>query len=140
MRRNGIVEIDVPKDYLNKAPNRETDRRLHREYLLAIGLGVTFALSLLFYGWQHYQWIQYGYRIEEAEKKKEDAAEMSRRLRLERASLRNPQRIDDIARNQLGMVAPAPGQVVMLHADAPMELPFPGSPQTTQAVLLTERR
>ncbi len=39
-----------------------------------------FLFGLFAYGWQHYQWIQYGYRIEEAQKKKEQLAEVGRQF------------------------------------------------------------
>ena len=71
-------------------------------------------------------WIQYGYRIEEAEKKKEQVAEVMRQLRTERASLRSTRRIDSIARNQLGMIALPASQVLILSADAPLTIPAPG--------------
>ena len=88
-------------------------------------LAAMFLFGLFAYGWQHYQWIQYGYRIEEAQKKKDQLAEIGRQLRLERASLRSPQRIDSIARGELGMVVPAPGQLVTFSADAPLTIPVP---------------
>lgn len=56
-----------------------------------------------------------GYRIEELKKEREQLLETNRRLRLEDATLRDPQRIDFIARNQLGLVPAAPGQVVSLN-------------------------
>lgn len=120
-----MVEVHFEKNINNSRVVREPDTRHNAEYVVVTLLGILFVLGLLFYGWQHYQWIQYGYRIEEAQKKREELAELSRRLRLERASLRNPQRIDSIARGELGMVAPVHGQVITLAADAPIEPPMP---------------
>ena len=57
-----------------------------------------------------------GYRIEELKKEHEQLLEENRKLRLQEATLRNPQRIDAIARNQLGLVPAAPGQVLSLDA------------------------
>ena len=120
------IEVHFEKRIItNTNVVREPDTKTRREYLLVTLLGAFFVLGLLFYGWQHYQWIQYGYRIEEAQKKKEQLAEMGRQLRLERASLRNPQRIDSKARGELGMVNPVPGQFVTLSADAPLIIPAP---------------
>src|SRR5260370_32375164 len=67
-------------------------------------------------------------------KKMQRLAEIGRQLRLERASLSNPQRIDSIARKQLGMVVPAPGQLVTFNADAPLTIPVPQrlTPDPTQ--------
>ena len=120
------IEVHIEKRIITNANVvRETDAKDRREYLLVTLLGAFFILGLLFYGWQHYQWIQYGYRIEEAQKKRERLAEMGRQLRLERASLRNPQRIDAKARGELGMVIPVPGQFVTLSAGSTLTIPVP---------------
>jgi len=121
------IEVHIEKRIINHNVIRETDSRSHRDYIVVTVLGAVLVLSLFIYAWQHYQWIQYGYRIEEAQKKKQQLAEIGRQLRLERASLRSPQRIDAIARQQLGMVIPSPGQLVTL-GDAPTTMP----PQLTQ--------
>ena len=129
------IEVHFEKRINNMNVVREADTRYRREYLFITLLAGLFVVGLFYYGWQHYQWIQYGYRIEEAQKKKEHLAEVSRQLRLERASLRDPKRIDSIARRELGMVIPVPGQLVTLHADAPLTIPTatPVAPPELQA-------
>ena len=119
------IEIHLEKRIVNNSVIRQIDAKSHRDYIVVTALAAIFLFGLFAYGWQHYQWIQYGYRIEEAQKKKEQLAETGRRLRLERASLSNPQRIDSIARKQLGMVVPAPGQLVTFHTDPPLTIPSP---------------
>jgi len=119
------IEVHFEKRIINNNIIRETDTKGHRDYIVVTALAAMFLFGLFAYGWQHYQWIQYGYRIEEAQKKAERLAEIGRQLRLERASLSNPQRIDSIARKQLGMVVPAPGQLVTFNADAPLTIPVP---------------
>src|SRR5205085_8332447 len=145
--RMGEKLMAIEVDYKNRIISngnvvRETDRRSFRDYIIVVALGACFLLGLFAYGWQHYQWIQYGYRIGEAQKKKEQLAEMGRQLRLERALLRSPQRIDAIARRDLGMVVPAPGQFVTFTADAPLPIPKP-QPQRpesqTQPAALTAK-
>jgi cell division protein FtsL len=122
------IEIHLDRRIVNANVIRETDFRSHRDYIVVTALAAVFVFGLLAYAWQHYRWIQYGYRIEEAQKKKEQLAEVGRQLRLERAFLRSPQRIDAIARRDLGMVVPAPGQLVTLSADAPLTIPTPHRP------------
>ena len=117
------IEIHLEKRIVNNSVIRQIDAKSHRDYIVVTALAAIFLFGLFAYGWQHYQWIQYGYRIEEAQKKKERLAETGRQLRLERASLSNPQRIDSIARKQLGMVVPAPGQLVTFTTDAPLTIP-----------------
>src|SRR5215831_16074943 len=119
------IEVHLEKRIINNHVIREADVRSYRDYIIVTALAAIFLFGLFAYGWQHYQWIQYGYRIEEAQKKKEQLAETGRQLRLERASLSNPQRIDSIARKQLGMVVPAPGQLVTFNMDAPVSIPPP---------------
>lgn len=123
------IEVHFEKRIINNNVVREADVKSHRDYIVVTALGAVFLFGLFAYGWQHYQWIQYGYRIEEAQKKKDQLAEMGRQLRLERASLRSPQRIDSIARGELGMVVPAPGQLVTFSADAPLTIPVPAPQQ-----------
>jgi len=117
------IEVHFEKHIVNHNVIREADAKGHREYIIVTALAAMFLFGLFAYGWQHYQWIQYGYRIQEAQKKKDQLTEISQQLRLERASLRSVQRIDAIARRDLGMVVPARGQIVMLHAGAPLTIP-----------------
>jgi cell division protein FtsL len=131
------IEVHFNRHINNEGVVREPDARHRREYFLVTLLAGVFGLTLLFYGWQHYRMIQYGYRIEEAHKRREQLAEMRERLRLERSSLRDRRRIDATARRDLGMVAPAAGQWVTLSADAPFTIPVP--PESTQPALSAKK-
>jgi cell division protein FtsL len=80
------------------------------------------ALACLFllvftYAWQHFRAIEYGYQIESAKRELNDLTEMNRALRLEDASLRDPERIDVMAR-RMGLVPPEPGQVIRMDSAA----------------------
>ena len=82
----------------------------------------SFALCCLFllvmgYALQHFRAIEYGYKIETLRAQRDGLTEMNRALRLEEASLRDPERIDVMAR-KLGMQSPQPGQVIRMDADA----------------------
>src|SRR5439155_9575109 len=114
------IEVHLEKRIINNNVIREADAKSHRDYIIVTALAAMFLFGLFAYGWQHYQWNQYGYRIEEAKKKKEQLTEIRQQLGLEKASLRSPERIDSIARRELGIMLPAPGQRVFLHADAPL--------------------
>jgi cell division protein FtsL len=126
------IEVHFEKRIMNSNVVREADAKSHRDYIVVTVLAAVFLFGLFAYGWQHYQWIQYGYRIEEAQKKKERLSETSRQLHLERASLSNPKRIDALARRDLGMVFPLPGQLVNLSADLPLTTPVPPPDQPVQ--------
>ena len=78
------------------------------------------ALSCLFllvmtYAWQHFEAIEYGYQIESLKVERDSMAEMNHALRLEDASLRDPGRIDTMAR-KLSLQSPQAGQVMRLDA------------------------
>jgi len=122
------IEVHFEK-LINNHVIREADVKSHRDYIVVTILASMFLFGLFTYGWQHYQSTQYGYRIEEAKKRKEQLAEVGRELILEKETLRNPQRIDSIARRDLGMVVPAAGQLITLHADAPLASPAPQVPE-----------
>jgi cell division protein FtsL len=126
------IEIHLERRIINNNVIRETDSKSHRDYIVVTVLAAVFLFGLFAYAWQHYRWIQYGYRIEEAQKKKEQLSEIARQLHLERASLSNPQRIDAIARRDLGMVLPERGQLVTFSADAPLTIPRPHPPEPVQ--------
>jgi cell division protein FtsL len=73
-------------------------------------------MVMMFYAWQHFSSIEYGYRIEAQKSERERLVEVNRTLKLEAASLRDPGRIDALAR-QMGLESPQPGQVIRLDAD-----------------------
>ena len=109
------IDIHFEKKIDNSRIIRPIDVRCRLEYICLTLLGAICVLGVLFYAWQQYQWIQYGYQIEEAQKKVEQLQETGRQFRIERATLSNPQRIDALARGELGMVVPGAGQVVTLE-------------------------
>jgi cell division protein FtsL len=134
------IEVHFEKRINNLNVIREADTRYNSEYLRFACLCGVFLLCLFFYGWQHYRWMQNGYRIEAAQKHKEDLAEMNRQLRLERESLRDLGRIDNIARHELGMVAPSPGQLVIFSIDAPLTIPRPAQRRPPQQEQLAAKQ
>ena len=81
----------------------------------------------MLYAWQHFNAIEYGYRIETQHAQIESLGEINRQLRLEQAALRDPERIDTLAR-RMGMSEPQVGQVVPME---PAELE-PGAPVLAQ--------
>jgi cell division protein FtsL len=87
-----------------------------REMLRHLGLGGLLTLVIFLYAWQHFQCIQLSYQIESLKSQQAQAAELHRQLTLESASLRSPARIDEIARQQLGLMAPAAGQLQPFEA------------------------
>ena len=89
-----------------------------REMARLIALGALLAAGVLFYAWQHFQYLQLRYRVEALKAQRSQTTELNQQLKLEVAGLRAPSRIDQIARGQLRLTVPVPGQV------APVEGPF----------------
>jgi hypothetical protein len=92
----------------------EDPRRNHEMKQFGTALACLFLLVFT-YAWQHFKAIEYGYQIESAKRELTERTEMNRALRLEDASLRDPERIDMLAR-RMGLVSPQPGQVIRLDA------------------------
>jgi len=90
-----------------------------REMARLIALGALLAGAALFYAWQHFEYLQLRYRAESLKSERSQASELNQQLKLEMAGLRAPSRIDEIARRQLRLTAPVPGQVAPL--DQPVE-------------------
>jgi cell division protein FtsL len=87
----------------------------------------------MLFAWQHFQCLRYGYQIEELKKQRTTLQECNHRLQLEEAALANPQRIDTLARTELGLASPEPRQVIPVGglepspAESPAELARNGS-------------
>jgi cell division protein FtsL len=109
----GTPEIYFRKSIDNSRLVKVEDPRRERE-MKYFGVAL-FCLFLLVMGYalQHFRAIEYGYKIESLRAERDSLTEMNRALRLEEASLRDPERIDVMAR-QLGMQSPQPGQVLRM--------------------------
>ncbi len=110
-------EIYFSKQIDNSRVMRLNDPERGREVrMLSAALGVFFLLIMV-YAWQHFSAIEYGYRIEALKAQREVLVESNRALRLEQASLRDPERIDTLAR-QMGLQSPQAGQLQSLEPTA----------------------
>jgi hypothetical protein len=109
----GTPEIYFAKNIDNSRLVKVEDPRRGREMRqFAIALSCLFLLVMT-YAWQHFKAIEYGYKIESLKIERDSMAEMNHALRLEDASLRDPERIDVMAR-RLGLQSPQAGQVMTL--------------------------
>ncbi len=125
---SGTPEVYFAKAIDNSRLVRVADRKRSREMTqFAAALAVLF-LFVMVYAWQHFSAIEYGYRIETVVAQRDSLAETNRALRLEEASLRDPERIDAIAR-RMGLEMPRAGQVVRFEPGAP----DPGVPVMARA-------
>lgn len=113
----GTPEIYFSKAIDNSRLVKVEDPRRHRE-MKQFCTAMAFLFLLVFtYAWQHFKAIEYGYQIESAKRELAGITEMNHALRLEDASLRDPERIDLLAR-RMGLVPPEPGQVIRMEGSA----------------------
>ena len=115
---SGTPEIYFAKGIDNSRLVKVEDPRRTREMRqFGVALGCLFLL-VMSYAFQHFKAIEYGYKIEALKSQREGLIEMNRALRLEEASLRDPERIDRMAR-ELGLESPQAGQVIHIDVAVP---------------------
>jgi cell division protein FtsL len=111
----GTPEIYFSKNIDNSRLVKVTDHRRNQEnFMFAMSLAVLFFVVMV-YAFQHLSSIEYGYKIEAQKKQREELVEANRALRLEEATLRDPERIDVLAR-RMGLESPRADQVQHLEA------------------------
>jgi cell division protein FtsL len=89
--------------------------------MFSVAAAVLFSFIMI-YAWQHLSSIEYGYKIEAQKIECDALLEQNRALRLEEASLRDPERIEQLAA-RMGLVAPQAGQVMHLEVTADPSTP-----------------
>src|SRR6266566_7178334 len=123
---SGTPEIYFAKGVDNSRLVKVEDPRRTREMRqFGVALGCLFLLVMA-YAFQHFKAIEYGYKIEALKSQREGLVEMNRALRLEEASLRDPERIDRMAR-ELGLQSPQAGQVIRIDVTPDAAVPVVAS-------------
>lgn len=117
--RRSVVGI-TPEFYFHKAIDNSrlvkvVDPQRRREIRMFSSVVAVFFLLVMVYAGQHFSSIEYGYQIEAQKAERDRLVELNRTLRLEEAALRDPGRIDVLAR-RMGLESPHPGQVMSLEA------------------------
>ena len=116
--RAPFPEIYFRKPIDNSRLRRDVDPAKRRQCYSLLGLGVMVFFFLLLISWQHFQCVRYGYQIQQLRSEQASLEDVNSKLRMEEASLADPQRIDNLARTQLGLAPPQPGQVIPLGVSA----------------------
>jgi len=115
MEHGEAFEYAIRKDVRNNPIVREVDERRQRELWQSMAIGSVLVIVLLFSAWQHFELIRHGYRLEQMQRERATEQEINRHLRLEIETLRAPQRIEKLATEQIGMVAPAVGDATVIE-------------------------
>lgn len=109
----GTPEFFFAKEIDNSRLVKVADRKRNREMAMLAAAMSIFFLLVMTYAWQHFSSVEYGYKIEALKAQRDNVSELNRALRLEQASLRDPERIDMLAR-RMGLSSPEAGQVMRL--------------------------
>jgi cell division protein FtsL len=88
-----------------------------------LAIGAALVVVLLFSAWQHFELLRHGYKLEQMQRERAAESDINRHLRLENETLRAPQRIEKLATERLGMVAPGDADAVVLERVAPQAPP-----------------
>ena len=101
---------------------RHVEPARQKSLLKTVGLGGVVAVFFLFYIFQHFRCIDLSFALEDLKAQQVRAAALNSELKLEIANLRDPMRIDVIARRQLGLTQPLPMQVHEYDAPSGMQV------------------
>ncbi len=73
---------------------------------------VVFIAELFFYTWCRVQYVQTGYDISKETGNHKELIALNKKLKIELASLKSPERIAEIARQELDLVMPKADQMI----------------------------
>jgi cell division protein FtsL len=79
-----------------------------------LGLSGILVCGILFYIWLQVQIVSLSYDISRGQKQRKELIEINKKLRIQLANLKAPDRIEQIALNQLGLRPPQRGQIEIL--------------------------
>ncbi|HJN42655.1 MAG: hypothetical protein CL477_05170 [Acidobacteria bacterium] len=117
------LEYDIKRDIPNNPIVREIDKTRQRELWRSLAIGVCLVAVLLFSAWQHYELLRHGYEVELMEQERAREIELNRHLRLEIETLRSPRLIEQIAIEELNLVAPTPAEAHVIERFVPADQP-----------------
>ena len=117
-----MMEFRTVKRIDNSRLVRHVEPAKQRNLFKTTGLGGVVALFFLFYIFQHFKCIDLSFELEDLKAQQAKAAQLNSELRLEIANLRDPMRIDVIARRQLGLTEPLPTQMREYEAPSGMQV------------------
>jgi hypothetical protein len=106
-----MMEFRTLKRIDNSRLVRHVEPAKQKNLFKTAGLGGVVAIFFLFYIFQHFRCIDLSFGLEDLKAQQAQAVQLNSELRLEIANLRDPMRIDVIARKQLGLTEPLPTQM-----------------------------
>ena len=106
-----MVEFHTVKKIDNSRLVRHVEPVKMRNLYKTAALGGIVAVFFMFYIYQHFRCIDLSFQLEDLKGRQAQAGALNGKLKLEIATLRDPHRIDLIARHELGLTQPVPGQM-----------------------------
>jgi cell division protein FtsL len=120
---NGDESVDpfvlLPRQTRNSRVVRELDPQASRNLWLLLALVAGLVTGLALYAWPRLQSQRLDDRAAQMQRERERLLEENRKLRLERASLENLERIQAIATRDLGLAPPEPDRIYVAVTPAP---------------------
>jgi cell division protein FtsL len=117
-----MMEFRTVKRIDNSRLVRHVEPAKQKSLFKTAGLGGVVALFFLFYIFQHFKCIDLSFQLEDLKAQRAQATQLNSELKLEIANLRDPMRIDVIARRQLGLTEPLPTQMREYEAPSGMQV------------------
>src|ERR1700740_3069080 len=110
-KKGNATEFHTVKRIDNSRLVRHVEPTRLRGLYKTAALGAIVAAFLMLYVYQHFRCIDLSFQVEDLKGKQTQLSSLNSELRLEIEGLRDPQRIDVIARRHLGLTEPLPTQV-----------------------------
>ncbi len=111
-------EIYFVKHIDNSRLQREVNHEKRRECFSLLAVGALAFLFIMLFAWQHFECVRYGYLIQQLKQEQAEKVEQNHALKVQFASLSDPQRIDILARSELGLAPPQPNQIIQIGDSA----------------------
>lgn len=105
-------EYAVGRPILNDYLVRQRDRRRLRELAQVLLVGLALGACLVGYVWLHVELMRTGYRVDALEDRLQEAVRQERLLLLEAEFLERPERVEQRAAAELGLVRPSPENLI----------------------------
>jgi cell division protein FtsL len=116
MTHSNTTQYHTVKRIDNSRLARPTPKARLNDCWRTVAVGAAMAGCLLMYAWQHFECIQLHYQLEQLQATRAQALELNQQLHVEDATLRAPGRIDNFARQHLGLTVAVPGQLSAAEA------------------------
>jgi cell division protein FtsL len=110
-KKPAMVEFYTVKKIDNSRLVRRVEPMKTRNLYKTVALGGIVAAFCMLYVYQHFRCIDLGFQLEDVKSKTQQAQILNSKLKLEIAYLRDPHRIDVIARRHLGLTQPTANQM-----------------------------